>query len=258
MLIESRQGPVARITMDRPDRHNAFDEHLIAALIDALDAVAADPSARVLILTGSGRSFSAGADLDWMRRMAAADHAANRADAAALARLLERLDTLPQPTIALVNGAAFGGGVGLVAACDIALAVPSAQFSLSEVKLGLLPAVIGPYVARAIGLRACRRYFLTAERFSAATAESLGLVTIVDELELAVVPLVDALLSGGPQAQASTKGLLRDIALNPPDLTERTITAIADRRASAEGKEGIAAFLEKRQADWVIRKNERA
>lgn len=251
MITESRSGAIARITLDRPDRHNAFDEHVIAALTSALDAVAADPSARVVILTGAGASFSAGADLGWMGRMAAASHAENLADAAALAALLERLDTMPQPVIALVNGPAYGGGVGLIAACDIALAVPGAQFSLSEVRLGLIPAVIGPYVARAIGARACRRYFLTAERFSALTAEKLGLVTVVDELELAVKPIVDALLLGGPQAQAAAKALLRDIAAAPEDLTARTVAAIADRRASAEGQDGIAAFLEKRKAGWI-------
>lgn len=251
MITESRSGAIARITLDRPDRHNAFDEHVIAALTGALDAVAADPTARVVILTGAGASFSAGADLGWMRRMAEAGRDENLADARALGRLLERLDTMPQPTIALVNGPAYGGGVGLIAACDIALAVPGAQFSLSEVRLGLIPAVIGPYVARAIGARACRRYFLTAERFSAGTAERLGLVTVVDALELAVKPIVDALLLGGPQAQAAAKTLLRDIAEAPADLSERTAAAIADRRASAEGRDGIAAFLEKRKAAWI-------
>lgn len=253
-LLIARAPPVARLTLNRPDIHNAFDERLIGALTDALDELAADTAVRVVLLTGAGKSFSAGADLAWMQRAAGFDEAANRADARRLERLLRTLDELPKPTVALVNGAAMGGGVGLVAACDIALAAEGARFALSEVKLGLIPAVISPFVVRAIGERACRRYFLTGERFEAATALRLGLVHEVvaaEQLTRAGDAILEALLAGGPQAQAHAKALLPQIrGLEGSLLAELTAGAIASRRASAEGRQGVAAFLEKRAPSW--------
>jgi len=254
-LLSLREGPVARLRLNRPELHNAFDAMLIAALTGALDAVAADDSVRVVVIEGEGASFSAGADLNWMRGMAQAGEDANREDALALARLMRTLNELPKPTLARVQGAAFGGGVGLVACCDIAIASSEASFSLSEVRLGLIPAVISPYVAAAIGPRACRRYFLTAERFDAATAQRLGLVQeVVPQAELGAArgKIIDHLLKGGPLALRAAKDLIAHVAGAPIDtaLMRDTARRIADQRASDEGKEGVAAFLEKRKPNW--------
>jgi methylglutaconyl-CoA hydratase len=253
-LLEEHRDGVARLTMSRPRVHNAFDEHLILAMIHALERLADDGSVRVVILTGAGKSFSAGADLDWMRRMAAFDEAQNLADAHQLGRLLRTLDELPKPTLALVNGAAIGGGVGLVAAVDIAIAAATASFGLAEVRLGLIPAVIGPYVVRALGERSCRRLFLTGERLDAALALRLGLVHEVvppEELEPRAAAIVDALRQGGPQAQREAKGLIRLVrGLDGQLLDAETARLIALRRASAEGREGIQAFFAKRPPDW--------
>lgn len=250
-----REGPIARLTLARAERHNAFDDRLIAALIEALAGIAADPQARVLIIAAEGRSFSAGADLDWMRRMAEADEAANLRDARQLARLLESLARLPIPTVALVQGAAYGGGVGLVAACDFAIASPAANFALSEVKLGLIPAVISPYIVAAIGPRAAKRLFLSAERIDAAEALRLGLITEIvaaDRLRERGEALAAELLANAPEAMAAVKDLLREVASRPLDaaLIEETAKRIARQRAGAEAREGIAAFLEKRKPDW--------
>lgn len=251
-----RRGPAAWIWMDRPQVHNAFDEALIAALTRHFLDLADDESVGVVVLTGAGKSFSAGADLNWMKRAAEYDEAQNRADAQALAIMLKCLDELPKPTIARVNGAALGGGVGLVAACDIAIAVEIAVFATSEVRLGLVPGVISPFVMRAIGGRQSRRYFQTAEGFDAATAKAIGLVHEVvpaDALDGAVAAMVDALLQCGPEAQASAKQLVKLVQSMPQSgslLTEGTVAAIAAARGSAEGKEGVRAFLEKRQPAW--------
>ena len=247
---------VGSITLDRPDRHNAFDDGLIGELIAVLDRLAVDSSVRVVVLRAEGKSFSAGADLNWMRRMADYDQAQNQADAMQLARLMQCLNGLPKPTIARVQGAAFGGGVGLVACCDIALAGKRALFCLSEVKLGLIPAVISPYVVRAIGERAARRYMLSAERFDALQARLLGLVHEVvddDALDTRLEELVTILLESGPAAQAAAKNLILDVAGKPidPDLIENTARRIAAIRASGEGREGLSAFLEKRKPDWM-------
>jgi methylglutaconyl-CoA hydratase len=256
-LLIARDGAVARITLNRSKLHNAFDEELIAALTRALGELADDSEVRVVVLTGAGRSFSAGADLNWMKRAAGYDDELNRADARALEAMLNTLDELPKPTIAMVNGPAIGGGVGLVAACDIAVASTTALFATTEVRLGLIPAVIAPFVIRAIGARAARRYFLTAERFGAEEAHRLGLVHEVaapDALEARVAALVAEILKGGPEALAEAKhlvGLIRSMPEGGSLLAEATIGLIADRRASDEGKEGIAAFLEKRAAAWV-------
>jgi methylglutaconyl-CoA hydratase len=256
----ARGGPAPRLRLDRPDVHNAFDDTLIAGLVDALLALGADPAVRVVVLEGAGASFSAGADLNWMRRMAAAGETANRDDALALAGLLRALDELPKPTIARVHGAAFGGGVGLVAACDIAIGVPEAKFGLTESKLGLLPAVISPYVVAAIGARQARRWFATAEIFDAAEARRIGLlhqVVAADALDAAVQRQVDLLLKAGPRAAADAKSLVRTVLANDgsptscDELDAANAELIAALRVSPEGQEGIAAFLEKRPPSWV-------
>ena len=251
----TRDGAVARLRLERPEIHNAFDDGLVAALTRALDGLAGDPQVRVVVLEGAGASFSAGADLNWMRGMAAAGEEANRRDALALARLLRTLDELPKPTIARVHGAAFGGGVGLVAACDIAIGVPEAKFGLTESRLGLLPAVISPYVVAAIGARHARRYFATAEVFDADEARRMGLLhEVVDAnaLDDAVQRQVDLLLKAGPIAAASAKALVRNVAhaSGPVAIDAANADLIARLRASPEGREGIAAFLEKRKPSW--------
>jgi methylglutaconyl-CoA hydratase len=244
----------AVVTLNRPDVHNAFDDVLIGHLGDCLDALARRSDVRVVVLAGHGKSFSAGADLGWMRRMAGYTESENRADAMSLARLMHRLDTLPMPTIARVHGAAIGGGVGLVACCDIALASTAASFALSEVRLGLIPAVISPYVIGAIGPRAARRYMLTAERFDAAEARRIGLVHQVaepDDLDGLVATIVAAIKLGGPQAIAETKRLALDVGGAPSEaMRADTAARIARLRASPEGKEGVSAFLEKRKPGW--------
>jgi len=254
-LISLRDGPVARLRMNRPALHNAFDAELIAALTGALTAVGRDDSVRVVVLEADGASFSAGADLNWMRGMAAASEEANRTDSLALARLMRTLDELPKPTVARVQGAAFGGGVGLVACCDIALASSEAKFGLTESKLGLLPAVISPYVIEAIGARQARRWFATAELFDSATAHAIGLVHAVvgaDELDTAVQRQIDLLLKAGPHASSTAKALVRRVASHHErdTLDADNAALIAALRVSAEGQEGLAAFLEKRKANW--------
>lgn len=256
-LLHLRDGAVARLRLNRPELHNAFDATVIAALTGALDAVARDPDVRVVVLEAEGASFSAGADLNWMRGMAAASEEENRRDSLALARLMRTLDELPKPTIARVHGAAFGGGVGLVACCDIALATPNARFGLTESRLGLLPAVISPYVIAAIGPREARRWFTTAEMFDAATAQRIGLVHEIaaDEaaLDTAVARQVDLLLKAGPIAAASAKALVRRVAAETDRdrLDADNAALIAGLRVSDEGQEGLAAFLDKRHARWI-------
>ena len=257
-FILDRRDAVARLRLDRPALHNAFDADLIAQLTTALDALGRDPDVRVVVLEGSGRSFSAGADLNWMRGMAAASEAANRDDALALARLMRTLDELPKPTIARVHGAAFGGGVGLVACCDIAIGVPDAKFGLTEAKLGLLPAVISPYVIDAIGPRQARRWFATAETFDATTALQVGLLhQVVDAaaLDAAVAAQVDLLCRAAPNATALAKVLVRDAAGrdDAPARDRANADLIARLRVSPEGQEGIGAFLEKRPPAWAAR-----
>jgi methylglutaconyl-CoA hydratase len=249
------EGGVGTVIMDRPDRHNAFDEHVIADLTAAFARLGQDDAVRAVVLRATGKSFSAGADLDWMRRMADYDEAANLADARALAALMRTIDTLPQPTIGLVQGAAYGGGVGLVACCDIAIATEAASFSLSEVKLGLIPAVISPYVIRAIGARAARRYFLTAERFDPVEARRLGLVHELvsgDGLDEAARQILAALRGNGPAAVRAAKDLVAAVTGRPPvEVEEDCARRIAAIRAGDEGKDGVAAFLEKRKPAWL-------
>jgi methylglutaconyl-CoA hydratase len=256
-LLHLRDGAVARLRLNRPELHNAFDATVIAALTGALDAVGRDPDVRVVVLEAEGASFSAGADLNWMRGMAAASEEENRRDSLALARLMRTLDELPKPTIARVHGAALGGGVGLVACCDIAIATPNAKFGLTESRLGLLPAVISPYVIAAIGAREARRWFATAEMFDAATAHRIGLVHEVaaDEaaLDVAVRKQVDLLLKAGPIAAATAKALVRRVALESDRdrLDADNAALIAGLRVSPEGQEGLGAFLDKRPPAWT-------
>jgi methylglutaconyl-CoA hydratase len=249
---------VVSVVLNRPDVHNAFNATLIAELTALLRALDADPDVRAVVLAGAGTSFCAGADLNWMQQMAAFSPRQNRADASALAAMLATLDALSKPTLARVHGAAFGGGAGLVACCDVAIGTPDATFAFSEARLGLIPAAISPYVVAAIGARAARRYFLTAERFSAAEAYRLGLLhelVPAQELDARIGALLGALLAAGPRAQAECKLLLRAIVNRPVDarIVADTARRIARVRASPEGREGVAAFLAKRKAAWVPR-----
>lgn len=249
---------VSTLTLDRARIHNAFDDALIAELTERLREVQDDERVRAVVLTGAGKSFSAGADLGWMKRMADAGEKDNRRDARQLAKLMRVLNALNKPTIARVNGAAFGGGVGLIACCDIAIAARSARFGLTETRLGLIPAAISPYVIDAIGARQARRWFLTAEIFDAAMAERLGLVhQVVDDdgLDEAVAAILDKLGEAGPRAVLESKRLIRRIQHPDPaqrrELDEANADLIAALRVSDEGQEGLKAFLEKRKPLWA-------
>lgn len=247
---------VATVTMNNPDKHNAFDDAIIAELTQAFQQLADDDEVRVVVLAAEGKSFSAGADLNWMKRMATYTHAENLRDSHALAEMLRVLNFMPKPTIARVQGAAFGGAVGLVSCCDMAVAGTRANFCLSEVKIGLLPATISPYVVAAIGQRAARRYFTTAERFSADAARQLGLVSEVvdnDELDNVIELWITHLLNNSPAAVKAAKQLVFDVADRVIDipLIAETCNRIADIRVSAEGQEGLTAFLEKRPPAWA-------
>jgi methylglutaconyl-CoA hydratase len=254
--VERRAQGMAWLTLNRPEIHNAFDDRLIALLTAELTRLGADEAARVLVLTGAGRSFSAGADLNWMRRTASYGEAENLADARALAKLMQTLNEVPKPTIARVNGAALGGGTGLVACCDIVIASDRAMFSTTEVRLGLIPSVIGPYVVGAVGARHARRLMLTGERISAAEAARVGLVHEVvapEQLDAAVERVVGDLLKGGPAALGAAKRLVRDLAGRPIDsaVIDDTAQRIAALRATPEAREGVGAFLEKRPPGWL-------
>ncbi len=253
-VADSASG-VRKLTLDRPEIHNAFDEALIAELTAELVAAGAADTVRVVILTGEGASFSAGADISWMRRAAGYDEARNLDDARALARLMMTLDRLPKPVIARINGAAIGGGVGLVACADIAIAAANAVFATTEVRLGIVPAAISPFVVRAVGPRWARRLFLTGERLDACTAASLGLVhevVDVDALDQRVAEMAADLLRGGPAAQANAKALIDDVATTAPDdaLMDAMAQRIARVRATTEAREGLDAFLAKRPPAW--------
>jgi methylglutaconyl-CoA hydratase len=254
LLTESRNG-VAWLTLNRPEVHNAFDEALIAGLTEAFTTAASDPAVRAIVLRALGKSFSAGADLNWMKRMAGFSEAENLADAQRLAELLRVIDTCPKPVIARVHGNAFAGAIGLIACCDLAVAVPEVEFAVTEVRLGLIPAVISPYLIRAMGARQARRWFLTAERFSADQALAMNLVhEVVDagELDACVMHWLDAIQKAGPQALAAAKALVAAVDASPDAaVIDDTAKRIAAIRASAEGKEGVIAFLEKRKPDWV-------
>jgi methylglutaconyl-CoA hydratase len=258
VLYEHRSG-TAWVTLNRPQVHNAFDDTLIAALTDAFEQAAVDPAVRNVVLTGAGSCFSAGADLNWMRGMASASEEDNRNDSLRLARLMRTLQFLSKPTIARVNGAAYGGGVGLVACCDIAIGVDTAKFALSEVKLGLVPAVISPYVIAAIGLREARRLFITGEVFDATTAARIGLLhaaVSASDLDEAIERQIYLLAKAGPIAQSEAKQLALRVGGNDAAQAERLDAAnaelIARLRISEEGQHGLAAFLDKRAPRWVV------
>ena len=255
ILITRPADGVARITLARPQLRNAFDDATIVALTAAFADADADAGVRVVVLAAEGPAFCAGADLHWMRRMAGYSREQNLADAAALAEMLRTIAACRKPTIARVQGDVYAGGMGLVAACDMAVAVDTARFCLSEVKLGLVPATIGPYVIRAMGARAAQRYFLTAERFDAATALALGLVhesVAPAALDDRVQALVGALLEASPEALALCKRLLHEVSGRPLDATliARTAEIIADSRTSADGRHGVEAFLAKTRPRW--------
>lgn len=248
---------VATITLSRPDVRNAFNDEVIAEVKNAFLSVAQDASVRCVVLAAEGPAFCAGADLNWMRRMADYSRDENLADAGELAAMLRAIYECPQPTIARVQGDVYAGGMGLVAACDMAVSVDTAHYCLSEVKLGLIPATISPYVIRAMGARAAHRYFLTAERFGAVEAHRIGLVHEVvaaDALDAQVAVLTQALVSASPHAVRACKKLVQDVAER--DITDalvrHTVEGIADIRASAEGKEGVQSFLQKRKPQWLI------
>lgn len=251
---------VASITLNRPDVHNAFDDQLIAHLIDLIAQARNDARTRILLLASTGKSFSAGADLEWMRRMADATREDNLRDARQLAQLMQDLNGFPAPTVAKVQGAVMGGGVGLVSCCDIAIAAEPAFFALSEVKLGLAPAAISPYVIAKMGVSQARRYFVSGERFSAIRAAAVGLVhevVLATELDNKVEQVIAGLLLNGPQAMRAAKQLV--LVANPlqpsAELTQHTVGVIADLRASDEGREGLRAFLQKSRPSWVDNAN---
>lgn len=245
----------ATLWLNRPDKHNAFNAQMIGELIQALDLIAADASLRFLLLRGRGKHFCAGADLAWMQQAAGLDYDANLRDAHQLAELMYRLAELPMPTLAVVQGAAFGGAVGLVSCCDMAIGTHDSLFALSEVRIGLAPAVISPFVVQALGERATRRFALTAERFDGQCARELGLLAATcaaDELDAQCHRWIAQLLQNSPQAMRVSKRLLRDVGSGAlsADLRARTEADIAGLRVSAEGQEGLNAFLEKRQPSW--------
>lgn len=251
-------GNVRRLILARPELHNAFDDRLIAELTAAIEEAGSDDTVRAVVLTGEGASFSAGADMNWMRGMAKASEEANREDSLKLARLMRSLQFCPKPTIARVNGAAYGGGVGLVACCDIAIGVDTAKFGLTEVKLGLVPAVISPYVVQAIGLRHARRLFITGELFDAATARSIGLLhecVAPEALDATIDATLKLFSKTGPRAQVEAKQLALHMGGTTWESAERidrdNATLIARLRVSAEGQEGLSAFLDKRAPQWI-------
>ncbi len=255
-LAIERDGAVATIWMNRPEVFNAFNEELIADLTDACLALDNNPAVRVVVLAGRGKHFSAGADLNWMRRAANASEADNLQDARRFARMLRTLSGLSKPTLARVQGGALGGGTGLAAACDMAVASSDAVFSTSEVKFGIIPSVISPYVLRAIGARHALRYFQSGERISAERALAIGLVGEVaapEQLDAAVAALVQTLLAGAPSAQRAAKELIAAVHGRPIDDTtmEQTARRIAAQRATPEGRDGVAAFLDKRPPVWM-------
>ncbi len=260
VLVEKRDNGAALIKLNRPDVHNAFDDKLIKQLIKTIQTIDKDDTIRIVVLSAEGKSFSAGADLNWMRKMADYNWSENYQDSLALATLMQSLKQMCKPTVAWVQGAAYGGGVGLVACCDFAIASNKAKFCLSEVKLGLIPAVISPYVIDAIGERNAHRYFVTAEVFDAEQAEKIGLVQqVVDESEFNAFceSLLNASLANGPNAIMAAKKLIQTVSKErlSEDLIRETAQRISDIRASQEGKEGVSAFLEKRAPNWQGQKD---
>ena len=255
-LTCERNGHVATVQLNRPDLRNAFNETSIAELADVFRTLGSDAEVRAIVLAAQGTAFCAGADLNWMKKMAAYTHEENRADAAQLAQMLHAIYTCPKPVVAKVQGDCYAGGMGLVAVCDIAVAAEEANFCLSEVRLGLIPATISPYVIRAMGENAARRYFLTAERFSATEAARIGFVHQVvkgGELDGAVGEIVKNLTNASPNAVREAKRLVREVGGMPltAALIADTAQCIADIRSSSEGREGVQSFLEKRKPNWL-------
>lgn len=258
LRIEPRAPGVAQVTMAREAVFNAFDETMIGELDAAFAQLEADDSVRVIVLAGAGKHFSAGADLQWMQRASTASIEWNLADARRFAAMLARIEACAKPTVARVQGAALGGGVGLACACDIAIAADDASFSVSEAKFGILPAVIGPYVVNAVGKRQAKRLALTTERIRAGEALAIGLVQQVvakDQLDSAVDAAIQNLLAGGPAAQREIKQLFAQLQVGPitPEVRELTAATIARVRGTDEAREGFAAFLAKRPANWIPR-----
>tara|TARA_Y100000296_G_scaffold5495_1_gene6724 strand:+ start:153 stop:953 length:801 start_codon:yes stop_codon:yes gene_type:complete len=253
---------IATVTLNRADKHNAFNDEMIIELTRLFEKAGEDENVRALVLRAEGKSFSAGADLNWMKKMASYTEAQNESDALALGTMLQTLYKMPKPTIARVQGAAFGGAVGLIACCDIAIGSKLSKFCLSEVKIGLIPATISPYVVEAMGARVCRRYFQTAEVFSARRARRLGLLSesvTEDELDSTIDDIVSNILKNGPKAVAKAKDLVQWVSMQEIDnaLLTKTSKLIAQVRTSDEGQEGLSAFLEKRNASWVEVKNDK-
>lgn len=257
-IITEVDDSVGILTLNKADRHNALDEQLIAEMSEGLRELEADPRVRAVVISSTGKSFCAGADINWLRRAASHSTEESLHDARRLGSLLATLNELSKPTIARVQGPAYGGGLGLIAVCDIAVATYDTLFALTEVKLGLLPAVVCPYVLAAIGERHARRYMLSAERFSAAEAYRIGLLHEIvpgdEQLDDAIGEIIDNLLKNGPHAQAECKALIRTIAGQPLDAStnEETAQRVARVRGTAEAKEGLSAFLEKRKANWIV------
>lgn len=255
-LEVSISGGVAHIWMNRPDRHNSFDETLIYELMEVFLSLDSDPEVRVVVLGGRGKSFSAGADLNWMKRAADYTIEENLRDARVLSKMLATINRLSKPTVARVHGAALGGGAGLTAACDIAIASVDAYFATTEVRFGIIPGAISPYILAAIGPRAASRYFLSSERFTAGEAHKIGLVhevCVTENLDIRIDEISKSLLAGGPAAQSLAKQLIRDVAYRhiSSELIELAATRIASARATPEAREGISAFLEKRSPAWM-------
>ncbi len=252
LTVETDPRGVCTLALNNPAKHNAFNDEVIAALRNKLNEIAQDDKVRILVLTGNGKSFSSGADLEWMKAAAQHDEETNQKDSEALAKLMRTLYEYDKPTVARINGSAFGGALGLIACCDMAIATRSAQFSFTEVRFGLIPAVIAPYVIKAIGERQTRRLFLTAERFSSELAEKIGLVhQVVDDQSLddTIKIAVDKLLKAGPLSVQACKCLIR--SLSPDFDDESSARLIAQLRASVEGQEGMSAFFEKRPPNWI-------
>ncbi len=254
-ILVSHEGKIARVWLNRPEIHNAFNAVMIQELIDAFQGIAQEESVRVAVFSGKGKSFCAGADLNWMREVIRYSFEQNLAESLQIAELHYQIYSLPKPTIARVNGTAIGGGTGFLSACDIVVAAEDAKFGLSEVKMGLVPAAISPYVLRRIGENQARQYFLTGERFDARRALDIGLVNVVappEKLDEKIDGLIDSLLSSGPEALASCKELLRRVpGMSFEEAKEYTARMIAELRVSREGQEGMAAFLEKRKPNWT-------
>lgn len=256
-LLIQKDKQVATVTLNRPDVRNAFNEITIAEITQAFRALGEDGEIRAVVLAANGPAFCAGADLNWMKKMAGYTRDENRADAAQLAEMLRTIYACPKPVVAKIQGDCYAGGMGLAAACDIAVASDAANFCLSEVKLGLIPATISPYVIKAMGESAARRYFLTAERFSAKEAHRIGFVhevVVAEELDASVATILKALVSNSPNAMKEAKRLVQDVAGQALDaaLIADTAERIADIRSSEEGKEGVKSFLEKRKPSWLL------